>query len=95
MSYTLKADCVMSASLPPVLLMDKFNNASVRKHASLRGKEEKGMNSKKAKAIRRAVKMMAAQGKIKTEGYAQRSDTGAIVARGERGAYQRLKKVVK
>ena len=53
------------------------------------------MNSKKAKAIRRAVKMMAAQGKIKTEGYAQRSDTGAIVARGQRGAYQLLKKVVK
>ena len=53
------------------------------------------MNAKRVKAIRRAIKMMVAQGKIKTEGYAQRSDTGAIVARGERGAYQRLKKVVK
>ena len=81
--------------MPMILLMARFNSASARKHASLRGKEGKGMNSKKAKAIRRAVKMMAAQGKIKTEGYAQRSDTGAIVARGQRGAYQLLKKVVK
>ena len=53
------------------------------------------MNARKAKALRRQVALLAEQGVIKTEGYAQRSDTGAIVARGQRGAYQLLKKVVK
>lgn len=52
------------------------------------------MNAKKAKALRKAVKMMAAQGKIKTKGYARRSDTGAIVARGERMAYKIMKRLV-
>lgn len=53
------------------------------------------MNARKAKLLRKAVRQMKEAGHIKTDGYAQRSDTGAIVARGERGAYQRLKRVVK
>ena len=53
------------------------------------------MNARKAKALRRQVALLAEQGVIKTEGYAQRSDTEAIVARGQRGAYKLLKKVVK
>ena len=75
--------------------MAKSSNKNANTPSKPLGREEKDMNSKKAKAIRKAVMMMAAQGKIKTEGYAQRSDTGAIVARGQRGAYQLLKKVVK
>lgn len=53
------------------------------------------MNARKAKLLRRAVQQMKEAGHIKTDGYARRADTGAVVARGARGVYQRLKKVVK
>lgn len=81
--------------MPMILLMVRFNNVNAKGPGSQLGKGEKAMNARKAKALRRQVALLAEQGVIKTEGYAQRSDTGAIVARGQRGAYQLLKKAVK
>lgn len=53
------------------------------------------MNARKAKAMRRAISLMAAENKVKPAGYALVEDRGMIIATGARMAYKQLKKAVR
>ena len=80
---------------PTIQHMERFNNVAGPKPDRQHGMEERGMNARKAKAMRRAISLMVAENKVKPAGYALVEDRGMIVATGARMAYKQLKKAVR
>ena len=80
---------------PTTQRMERFNNVAGPKPDRQHGMEERGMNARKAKACRLAVRRMLEAGKVKPAGYALVEDRGMIVATGARMAYKQLKKAVR